>query len=181
MNKVINQAEQTLSEQQSKIALTSTGKNLTGKQLAKKLASEKRKATNDAGKLLVSAMREKIQSLPIIRQLFKELEFLKDDKGNILKDDKGNNVPGEASIFCQLLAIETGKNISVDSALKIPIREYMDFITEIEASRQFMRGITISEFKDILTRYYRGERKNVVKLDSAANEILRQYTRFTDI
>lgn len=161
MNTKANQDEKTISEQQSKIALTSTGKNLSGKQLARKVASEKRKATNDAGKLLVSAMREQMYSLPIIRQLFESAP--------------------ESVDFCHALSIETGKAIDVRAVLSVPMRQYLDYITEIEATRGMVRGITPAEFRNVIARYYRGERKAVVKTDGAANEILRQYTRSTDI
>jgi hypothetical protein len=156
-------AEITLKEERKSvtIARTKSGKAKTGKQLARTLAAEKRKATNDAGKLLVSAMREQLHSLPIIRQIFE-------------------GAP-ESVTFCQALSIETGKAIDVRAVLSIPMRQYLDYITDIEATRQHVRGITIAEFRNVIVRYYRDERKSVVKLDSAAIEILRQYVRYTDI
>jgi hypothetical protein len=156
-------AEITLNEERKAvtIARTKSGKAKSGKQLARTMAAEKRKATNEAGKLLVSAMREQLHSLPIIRQIFE-------------------GAP-ESVTFCDALSIETGKVIDVRAVLSIPMRQYLDFVTDIEATRQHVRGITIAEFRNVIVRYYRGERKTVVKLDSAAAELLRQYTRSTDI
>jgi hypothetical protein len=180
--------EITLSEERKAvtIARTKSGKAKSGKQLARTLLAEKRKATNDAGKLLVSAMKEQLHSLPILRQIFKDLEYVwrkneETGKMEMVKDSQGLPLLGESSKFCEALNYETGKALLVDDILAIPMRKYLDYITEIEATRQHVRGITIAEFRSVIVRYYRGERKNVVKLESSASEILRQYTRNTDI
>lgn len=144
------------------------GKPLSAKQSARKIASMKRKATNESGKNLADAIREELFSLDIIRQIFAKREHITNESGNIL--------PGESAIFCEALSNETGKKITVETVLKLPIRLYMDYVKEAEASRQFMRGITPKEFKDIITRFYR-EQKQDNKLDASARaEVLRRIT-----
>lgn len=145
------------------------GKPLSAKQSARKLASAQRKATNEAGKLLADAMKEELFSLDIVRQIFLKRAWIRDEYGNVVAE-------GESTIFCKTLAIETKKAVTVENVLKIPIRLYMDYVKEAEASRQFMRGISCKEFKDIITRYYR-EQKQDNKLDASARaEVLRRIT-----
>lgn len=160
--------------------------NVTANKLKKEIAAKKRQATNEAGKILVGAMKEQLYSLPIIRQIFKDLEFIKrknEENGEIeiVKDSQGLPLLGESAKFCEALNYELDKAINVDSILKIPMREYLDYITEIEAMRQNARGITIAEFRNVILRYFRNEKKSVNFDDNARAEILRQYTRNTEI
>ena len=151
------------------------GKALTAKQTKRKIASLNRKATNEAGKNLVSVIKEELSSLDIIRKIFASQEFIRDIDGKVIS-------AGVSTLFCEALSKETGKALSVADILKLPIREYMDFVKEVEASRQLVRGITPKEFKDIITRYYRGEkaRYNFLKADTK-EEIMRRITLNTNI
>ncbi len=120
----------------------------TAKQLKKRLDAEKRKATNDAGKDMAKAIRQSFFSLDVIRLMFKE------------------HAKVESAIFCANLSAEIGKIITIDDVYKLPIRNYMDFVKETEATREMIRGgITPTEFKNIITRYYRG-----TKVDAKINE-----------
>lgn len=151
------------------------GKPLTAKQTKRKIASLNRKATNEAGKNLVTVIKEELSSLDIIRKIFASQEFIKDIDGKVI-------AAGVSTLFCEALSKETGKALSVTDVLKLPIREYMDFVKEIEASRQLVRGITPKEFKDIITRYYRGEKARYNFLNKEAKEeVMRRITLNTNI
>jgi maltooligosyltrehalose synthase len=127
--------------------------NETARQFALRIAREKRKATNDAGKDMAKAIKNSFLNLSVIRLMFKE------------------NARAESDIFCANLSAETGKQISVDDVYKLPIREYMDYIKETEAARNMLRGgITPTEFKNIITRYYRGEK--CANVDNLTRDIL---------
>ncbi len=147
------QVGQTTKTEKVQISLNHIAKeNETARQLAQRLAREKRKATNDAGKDMAKEIKNAFLDLSVIRLLFKE------------------NARAKSEIFCANLSAETGKDISVDDVYKLPIREYMDFVKETEAARNMLRGgITPTEFKNIITRYYRGEK--CANVDNATREI----------
>jgi hypothetical protein len=127
----------------------------TAKQLQKKIASEKRKATNEAGKNLVKAIKGEFLSLSLIREIF---------KNDLL----------ESSEFCAALSVEIGKTVTVQDVYKLPMREYLDYVNETEAARGMIRGgITPTEFKNIILRYYRGIKpKNAQLVDADIKDVL---------
>ena len=133
----------------------------TAKGVKLQIERAKRKATNEAGNMLVSDMREMMHEVPIILQIFK--------------------ASSESVNFCQRLTEETGKVVTVETIAKIPYKTYLDYVTELEATRQHMRGITLPEFKNIMLRLHRKETKGTVMSEDARAEILRQYTRNTEI
>jgi hypothetical protein len=144
----------TIKNERVEISLNHVAKeNETARQFALRIAREKRKATNDAGKDMAKEIKNAFLDLSVIRLLFKE------------------NARAKSEIFCANLSAETGKDISVEDVYKLPIREYMDFVKETEASRNMLRGgITPTEFKNIITRYYRGEK--CANVDAITREIL---------
>jgi hypothetical protein len=125
--------------------------NETAKQLAKRLAKEKRAATNEAGKDMAKAISAQKYNINAILYMFENLTRIESDK------------------FCENLSKETGKNITVQIIVKLSKYKYMDYIKEIEFSRGLIRGgITPTEFKDAITRYYRGEKvANYIDADKA--------------
>jgi hypothetical protein len=126
---------------------------MSAKKLQKKLAAEKRAATNEAGKNMAKAIRESFLKLDIIRLMFKE------------------HARAESEIFCAKLSAEIGKVVTVEDVYKLPIRNYMDFVKETEAARNMVRGgITPTEFKNIITRYYRGEK--CANVDQLTKDVL---------
>ena len=120
-----------------------------------RMKREKRKATNEAGKNLVKAIKSEFLSLSLIRDIF---------KNDLL----------ESSEFCAALSIEIGKIVTVQDVYKLPMREYMDFVNETEAARGMIRGgITPTEFKNIILRYYRGEKPKFAHLvDDGIKDVL---------
>jgi hypothetical protein len=121
----------------------------TAKQYQKRLAAERKKATNDAGKQLVKAIKGEFLSLSLIREIFK-------------------NDLVESSEFCAALSTEIGKTVTVHDVYKLPMREYLDFVNETEAARGMIRGgITPTEFKNIILRYYRREKPKFAELVDA--------------
>ena len=127
----------------------------TAKQLQKRLAAEKRAATNEAGKNLVKAIKGEFLSLSLIREIF---------KNDLL----------ESSEFCAALSVEIGKTVTVQDVYKLPMREYLDYVNETEAARGMIRGgITPTEFKNIILRYYRGIKpKNAQLVDADIKDVL---------
>jgi len=127
----------------------------TSTQFNLRMKREKRKATNEAGKNLVKAIKGELISLPIIRKIFKS--------GLI-----------ESKEFCASLSKEIGRKITVNDVYKLPTRSYMDFVNETEAARGMIRGgITPGEFKDIILRYYRGEKPMYANLvDTDIKDVL---------
>ena len=120
-----------------------------------RMKREKRKATNEAGKNLVKAIKGELISLPIIRKIF---------KSGLM----------ESKQFCATLSKEIGRKVTVNDVYKLPTRSYMDFVNETEAARGMIRGgITPTEFKDIILRYYRGEKPKFAELvDADIKEVL---------
>lgn len=152
---ILNNQEKTIQEE--KKAMFSVNHLIkegeTAKQLQKRLAAEKRAATNEAGKNMAKAIRESFLKLDIIRLMFKE------------------HARAESEIFCAKLSAEIGKVITVEDVYKLPIRNYMDFVKETEATRNMVRGgITPTEFKNIITRYYRGEK--CANVDQLTRDVL---------
>ena len=134
--------------------------NETARQLAQRLAREKKQATNEAGKNLVKAIKCEFLSLSLIRKIFKT---------NLI----------ESSEFCKALSKEVGKKISVNDVYKLPIRCYLDFVNETEAARGMLRGgITPAEFKNVILRYYRGEKPKFAHLvDDGIKDVLTEVSR----
>jgi hypothetical protein len=127
--------------------------NETAKQLAKRIAKEKRTATNEAGKDMAKAIKNSFLDLSVIRLMFKD------------------NARHESATFCAALSAEIGKPVTVEDVYKLPMREYLDFVKETEAARGMVRGgITPTEFKNIITRYYRGEK--CAKIDELTRGVL---------
>jgi hypothetical protein len=127
--------------------------NETANQLKKRLAKERRNATNEAGKVVAKAIRNGFLSLSVVRNMF------------------ANVTTQESADFCAKLSAEIGKTVTVDDVYKLPMREYMDFVKETEAVRGMTRGgITPTEFKNIITRYYRGEK--CAKSDDLTRDVL---------
>jgi hypothetical protein len=127
----------------------------TAKQRQKEIAAKKRAATNEAGKNLVKAIKSEFLSLSLIRDIF---------KNDLL----------ESSEFCAALTIEIGKTVTVHDVYRLPMREYLDLVNETEAARGMIRGgITPTEFKNIILRYYRGEKpKNAQLVDADIKDVL---------
>jgi hypothetical protein len=118
-----------------------------------RMKREKRKATNEAGKDMAKEIKNCFLDLSLIRQLFKD------------------NARAKSEIFCAKLSAEIGKVITVEDVYKLPIRNYMDFVKETEAARNMVRGgITPTEFKNIITRYYRGEK--CANVDQLTKDVL---------
>jgi hypothetical protein len=114
-----------------------------------RMKREKRKATNEAGKNLAKAIKSEFLSLSLIRDIF---------KNDLL----------ESSEFCAALSVEIGKIVTVQDVYKLPMREYLDLVNETEAARGMIRGgITPTEFKNIILRYYRGEKPKFAQLVDA--------------
>jgi hypothetical protein len=147
---ILNNQEKTIKEEKKAIfsVIHQIKEGQTAKQRQKEIAAAKRKATNEAGKDMAKAIRESFLKLDIIRLMFKE------------------HARAESEIFCAKLSAEIGKVVTTEDVYKLPIRNYMDFVKETEAARGMVRGgITPTEFKNIITRYYRGEKcANVDKL-----------------
>lgn len=121
------------------VITTKAKENETAKQLAKRIAREKRAATNQARQILAKDIKQSLFSFKIVRQMFAE-------------DSRESS-----DVFCANLSAELSKQITVESVLKIPMRELLDYVTEVEATRGMIRGgITPGEFTNIITRYYRG-------------------------
>jgi hypothetical protein len=140
---ILNNQEKTIKEEKKAIFsvnhLIKEGE--TAKQLQKRLAAEKRAATNEAGKNMAKAISAQKYNLNAILYMFEHLTRIESDK------------------FCENLSKETGKNITVPIVVKLSKFKYLDYIKEIEAARGMIRGgITPAEFKNALTRYYRGEK-----------------------
>jgi hypothetical protein len=150
-----NQKEKTVKEE--KKAMFSVNHQIkegqTAKQRQKEIAAKKRAATNEAGKNMAKAIRESFLKLDIIRLMFKE------------------HARAESDIFCAKLSAEIGKVVTAEDVYKLPIRNYMDFVKETEAARNMVRGgITPTEFKNIITRYYRGEK--CANVDQLTKDVL---------
>jgi hypothetical protein len=120
-----------------------------------RMKREKKKATNEAGKKLVKAIKGELLSLSLIREIFKNDLF-------------------ESSEFCAALSAEIGKVITVNDVFRLPMRKYLDFVNETEAARGMVRGgITPTEFKNIILRYYRGEKPTFAHLvDNGVKDVL---------
>jgi hypothetical protein len=151
MNQTINQVNNLPKETKETRVLFSVNA-LPGETSTKfnaRMKREKRKATNEAGKNLAKAINGELISLSIIRKIFKS--------GLI-----------ESKDFCATLSKEIGRKVTINDVYKLPTREYMDFVNETEAARGMIRGgITPTEFKDIILRYYRGEKPKFAELVDA--------------
>lgn len=160
------QTEKTIKAEKIKISLNHLVKeNVTANKLKKQIAANKRKATNEAAAILSKEIKEDLSSLPIIRQIFKDKQHVKNKEGKII-------AKGTSTIFCEALSEELGKVITVDNVLKIPVAKYMDYVKEAEAARQFKRGIYPKEFNDIIKRYYRNEKQSNNMNKEAKNVVL---------
>jgi hypothetical protein len=125
----------------------------TSTQFNARIKREKRKATNEAGKTMARAISAQRYNLNAILYMFEHLTRVESDD------------------FCEKLSKETGKNITVPIVAKLSKYKYMDYIKEIESARGMIRGgITPAEFKNAITRYYRGEK--VASYLDADKEIL---------
>ena len=149
-NEILNNEETIKEERKVMFSVNHLIKeNETAKQYQKRLAAERKKATNDAGKNLVKAIKGEFLSLSLIREIF---------KNDLL----------ESSEFCAALSAEIGKIVTVQDVYKLPMREYLDYVNETEAARGMIRGgITPTEFKNIILRYYRGEKPKFAELVDA--------------
>ena len=163
-----NQKEKTIKEE--KKAIFSINHQIkegqTAKQRQKEIAAKKRAATNEAGKNLVKAINGEFISLSLIRGIF---------AGKISTNKKSKEKALFESVkFCAALSAELGKKITVECIYKLPIRNYLDFVNETEAARGMIRGgITTAEFRNIILRYYRGEKpKNAQLVDADIKDVL---------
>jgi hypothetical protein len=155
-NEILNNEETIKEERKVMFSVNHLIKeNETAKQYQKRLAAERKKATNDAGKNLVKAIKGEFLSLSLIREIF---------KNDLL----------ESSEFCAALSAEIGKIVTVQDVYKLPMREYLDYVNETEAARGMIRGgITPTEFKNIILRYYRGIKpKNAQLVDAEIKDVL---------
>lgn len=137
--------EKTIAEQSVKIALSKSGKPLTGAQLKKKIQGAKRKETNEARQLLAKDIKGQFYDLKII-------EFIFSTKTRVASE-----------LFLAKLSEETGKDITIEKVLKLPKRDILDYVTEIEEARGIVRGgINPTEYTNIIARYYRGVKPRVI-------------------
>jgi hypothetical protein len=146
MNQTISGTQLPQETKESKvIILTGKDSNTTGKGLLNKQEREAkkllRKETNEAGKTMARAISAQRYNLNAILYMFEHLTRVESDD------------------FCEKLSKETGKNITVPIVAKLSKYKYMDYIKEIESARGMIRGgITPAEFKNAITRYFRGEK-----------------------
>lgn len=144
------QTEKTLKAEKIQISLnhviaTKAKEKETAKQLAKRLAKEKRAATNEARQLLAKDIKGQFYDLKII-------EFIFSTKTRVASE-----------LFLAKLSEETGKDITIEKVLKLPKREILDYVTEIEEARGIIRGgINPTEYTNIIARYYRGIKARVI-------------------
>jgi hypothetical protein len=160
-NEILNNEETIKEERKVMFSVNHLIKeNETAKQYQKRLAAERKKATNDAGKNLVKAINGEFISLSLIRGIF---------AGKINTNKKSKEKALYESVkFCAALSSELGKKITVECIYKLPIRNYLDFVNETEAARGMIRGgITTAEFRNIILRYYRGEKPKFAQLVDA--------------
>jgi len=137
------------------LSTTKTGKNLTGKQLERKIKSEARKATNEAGRIMAKEAKAELFNLKTLRFV---LEY-------------SENLQIFVSEWLSALSKETGKNITLKDILRVPVAAYIDYVKDAEAARGVNRsGITPDEFKNIMNRYYRGELCK--RIDISASPVL---------
>jgi hypothetical protein len=145
----VQSTEQTLTEQSVKIALTSTGKNLTGTQLKNKLANDKakelRKATNEAQKVATQTAKDAERTLSF---QYKRLQKF-------------------AQNYCVSLSLETGKDVSFESIKALKFADFTPYITERETS-VFFGNWSFPRFLTIIKRYYRSEAKNTLSAEQVA-------------
>jgi hypothetical protein len=154
-NEILNNQE-TLIQEERKVMFSvnhQIKEGQTAKQRQKEIAAKKRAATNEAGKDMAKEIKNCFLDLSLIRQLFKD------------------NARAKSEVFCAKLSAEIGKVVTVEDVYKLPIRHYMDFVKETEAARNMVRGgITPTEFKNIITRYYRGEK--CANVDQLTKDVL---------
>ena len=133
--------EQTISESSVKIALNKRGKNLSGKQLERKL-------TNEAKKQSVKDAKDEQRKLSFH---YKQLQKF-------------------AANYIDLLSKETGKQITVDDVQLLKYSDFLPFLTEREESSNLINGWTFNRLLSVVSRYYRGEEKKQVT-ESPLSEI----------
>ncbi len=144
MNTKTQSPEITLSNDKVEISLnhvitTKAKENETAKQLAKRIAKEKRAATNQARQILAKDIKSQLFNLEVIELIF------------------STNSRAASEVFLAKLSDETGKEITIEKVLKLPKREILDYVKEIEAARGMIRGgINPTEYTNIIARYYRG-------------------------
>lgn len=127
------------------VITTKAKENESAKQLAKRLAKEKRAATNEARQLLAKDIKGQFYNLKVIELIF------------------STNSREASEIFCAKLSDETGKDITIEKVLKLPKRDILDYVTEIEEARGIIRGgINPTEYTNIIARYYRGIKPRVI-------------------
>ena len=127
------QNEKTISESSVKIALNKKGKNLSGKQLERKL-------TNEAKRQSVKDARDEQRKLSFH---YKQLQKF-------------------AANYIDLLSKETGKEITVDLVQSLKYSDFLPFLTEREESSNLINGWTFARLLNVVARYYRNEQKKQV-------------------
>lgn len=134
---------------------TKSGKPLTGKQLEKKLKSAARKETNEAGRIMAREAKGELYNLRTLRFVLQN----------------SPNLQEFVSTWLSALSKETGKAITLKDVLNVPVPAYLDYVKDVEAARGLSRsGITPTEFKDVMNRYFRGELCK--RVDSSAAPVL---------
>ena len=141
MNTQTQSNEKTIAEQSVKIALNKKGKNLTGKQLERKL-------TNEAKRQSVKDAKDEQRKLSFH---YKQLQKF-------------------AANYIDLLSKETGKQITVDDVQLLKYSDFLPFLTEREENSNLINGWTFARLLNVVARYYRGEEKKQIT-DSPLSEI----------
>lgn len=133
-------------------ATTSTGKNLTGKQLKNKLANDKakelRKATNEAAKEFKQLVKEERAKLSYH---YKQLQNF-------------------GYSYVSKLSAEIGRQITTDEIKTLKYSNFLPFLTEKEDFYNSVSGWNEQRFINVVSRYFRNEAKNQVK-DSILSDI----------
>ena len=133
MNTQTQSNEKTIAEQSVKIALSKSGKNLSGKQLSRKL-------TNEAKRQSVKDAKDEQRKLSFH---YKQLQKF-------------------AANYIDLLSKETDKKITVDDVQNLKYSDFLPFLTEREESSNLINGWTFPRLLNVVARYYRNEQKKQV-------------------
>ena len=133
MNTQKQSNEKTIAEQSVKIALNKKGKNLTGKQLERKL-------TNEAKRTAIKEAKDEQRKLSYH---YKQLQKF-------------------AINYIDLLSKETDKKITVEDVQNLKYSDFLPFLTEREENSNLLNGWTFARLLNVVARYYRNEEKKQV-------------------